>query len=884
MSLEKHGLISDKDFDQLLSTTDTPLTAFQHALKSTINSLGDKFGADEDVTRLVYQYTAVIDLLLKRAYTLFIKQSDAALVAVGGYGRGELHPKSDTDILLLLPVDHQATISVEVENLLTFLWDIGMEVGHSVRTIEDCVIEAKQDISVITNLVEARLICGSNKLFLEMQNAIASDKIWPSKDFFAAKLKEQKNRHNKYHDTAYNLEPNVKEGPGGLRDIHMINWVTRRHFNFSTLHELINQGFLTEDEYQALMQEQEFLWKVRFGLHILTGRHEDRLLFDHQRVLAKTFGYKDDDKRLAVEHFMKQYYQSAEEINRLNEMLLQHFQEVILGNAEDNKPVKINNRFQLVNGYLEVTGKDVFKNDPSALLELFLVMAQHPEYKGVRGSTIRLIRDSRYLIDNKFRNNMRCRGLFMKFFRQPHGVTHELRRMNRYGILAEYLPVFKNIVGQMQHDLFHHYTVDEHTLFVIRNLRRFTVPEFFNEFPLCSNIIQRIPKLEILYLAGLFHDIAKGRGGDHSELGAEDAINFCRHHGLRQYDARLVAWLVLNHLIMSVTAQRKDISDPEVINDFANKVGNQSRLDHLYLLTVADMRATNPSLWNAWKDSLLTELYMSTTRLFRKEIQETEDKQSQLDETKKNALQILEQGSGLTFNSINTLWSSFEDDYFLRHSADRIAWHTEAILKNENPDQTLVLAYPEEAIREDYLEIFVYTKDHDNIFAIITSSLDKLRLNIVDARIITALNGYTLDTYIVLEEHGSNTNRDSRTREIIETLKNVLSNPGIKPTPANRHLPRQMKYFKTSTEVSFRPDPNYSRTIMEVTTADRPGLLSRIGMALTTCGVRLKNAKITTFGERVEDIFFITDRNNLPISDPAQQTRIRESLLKALNS
>ncbi len=599
---------------------------------------------------------------------------------------------------------------------------------------------------------------------------------------------------------------------------------------------------------------------------------------------------------------MKQYYRTVMDISRLNEMLLQLFQEAILRTPNKEKPKYINKRFQAQNGYVEVTSPDVFKKAPSALLEIFLILAKHPEYKGVRASTIRLIRDHRYLIDDTFRNDMRCRSLFMKFFRQPKGVTHELRRMNLYGVLAEYLPIFKKIVGQMQHDLFHHYTVDEHTLFVIRNLRRFTVPEFFSEFPLCSNIIQRIPKLEILYLAGLFHDIAKGRGGNHSELGAQDAIVFCRHHGLRQYDAKLVAWLVANHLIMSTTAQRKDISDPEVITAFTQQVDNQLQLDHLFLLTVADIRATNPTLWNSWKDSLLTQLYMSTTRLLRQGLKNPEDQHTQANETKASARQLLEAKSGLTFHNIEQLWENFTDDYFLRHSADRVAWHTESILKekaknNDAPipsevlskeeplkEDPLILVYPEEEVREGCLEIFVYTKDHDNLFSIITRTLDQLGLNIVDARIITATNGYTLDTYIVLEEPDNYIDRQTRVDDIYNSIKSNILHPGSLPKTTQRHLSRQLTYFPISAEVTFRPDPNYARTVMEVVAADRSGLLAQIGMALTACGIRLQNAKIATFGERAEDIFFITNRNNLPVVDASMQNCLRVHITDSLNN
>jgi len=517
-------------------------------------------------------------------------------------------------------------LTENIEQLLTFLWDIGLEVGQSVRSVDECVEQAKQDITVTTNIMESRLLAGNQELLDQMREATSPKNIWPSDQFFKGKWEEQKLRYAKFDDTATNLEPNLKEGPGGLRDIQTVGWVAKRYFGCNTMHGLVEHNFLTESEYETLMEGRFLLWKIRFALHLLTGRREDRLLFDYQRALAQEFGFVDQEHSLAVEQFMQRYYRTAIRIERLNERLLQLFEEAILLENHPAEILSINKRFQARNGFLEVTKDNVFRRYPFALLEIFLLLQLYPELKGVRAS-----------------------------IRQSNGVTSELRRMKRYGILSTYLPVFSNIVGRMQYDLFHVYTVDEHTLFVVRNLRRFAVATRVHEFPLCSDIISRQPKPELLYLAGLFHDIAKGREGDHSTMGAKDAWEFCKKHGLSTYDSKLVAWLVRNHLLMSMTAQRQDTSDPEVIYNFAKKMGTIARLDHLYLLTVADTRATDPKKWNSWKESLLKDLYTATLRTMLRGLERPHDINELVQEKQLDASEEL-QLAGLTTEDINNLW------------------------------------------------------------------------------------------------------------------------------------------------------------------------------------------------------------------------------------
>jgi len=863
-------------FDAEIDAGSPPLPLFRAALRHGDQVLKERFARGVSSAQLVPARAALVDQLLTRAWRRLsdLPETHAALVAVGGYGRGELHPGSDVDLMVLLDDSQQEALRPRIERFLACLWDIGLEVGHSVRTLADCARESQADITVVTNLMESRLLLGSESLYQAMRAATGPSAVWPSRAFFEAKWHEQQARHLKYHESAYNLEPNIKEGPGGLRDIHMVGWVAKRHFGATTLHDLVLHQFLTEDEHRDLIEGQTFLWDVRFALHALTKRREDRLLFDYQTTLAKQFGYQDQPHALAVEQFMQRYYRTVMELSRLNEMLLQHFQEAILYANQDESPVLLNKRFQIRRGFIEVTHRNVFKRYPFALLEVFLLMQQHPELKGVRASTIRLIREFRHLIDDDFRADLRARSLFVEILRQPQGITHELRRMHRYGVLGRYLPAFGAITGRMQYDLFHAYTVDQHTLFVVRNLRRLALAKHAHEFPLCSTILSRLPKPELLYIAGLFHDIAKGRGGDHSELGAEDAREFCQSHGFGAYDTRLVAWLVQNHLLMSMTAQRKDISDPAVINAFAQQVGDLIHLDYLYLLTVADIRATNPTLWNSWRESLLAELYALTKRALRRGLGNPIEKDDLIRETQTLARRLLS-SKGLHHMTVRKIWRAFGDDYFLRYSADEIAWHTEAIAHARPEDLPLVLVNP--LSPRGGSDVFVYVPDQDHTFALTVSCLDQLGLNIHDARITGTEDGFTLDSYLVLEDNGEPVTEAFRVEEIIGRLRQVLHHIDQLPPPPKRALPRRLRHFNTATQINFSLDARNNRTVLELITADRPGLLARVGYAFTQCGVRLKNAKIATIGERAEDVFFITDVNNQPLDEVVEQ-RLRQEL------
>lgn len=867
--------------DNLLSQADFSTKQYREILKSTQENIRQAFYDGDAVADLVHRRATVIDKTLRKIWFNFFSQnkSDIALIAVGGYGRGELHPASDIDLLILLETENHSDYQAPLEQFLTFLWDIGLDVGQSVRSLSECVTEAKKDITIATNLMESRLLIGPEALFLQLSAQTSPEKIWPSEQFFEAKWQEQINRYQRYNVAFYNLEPNVKGGPGGLRDIQMIGWVAKRHFRANTLHNLVNHHFLTESEYNTLISCQNFLWKVRFGLHLISKRKEEQLRFDLQQELAKQFGYQDDDKHLAVERFMKDYYSTITEVSRLNEMLLQLFQEAIIREKEAIETTPINRRFQIKSNYIEVTSDKVFRKYPFALLEIFLLLQQHPEIKGIRAQTIRLLRDHCYLINEKFRQDLRCRSVFMEILRQPSGIVAQLRRMNRYGILAAYIPAFDKLVGLMQFDLFHIYTVDEHILMVVRNLRRFAVPKFFNEYPRCSEIHKTIPKVELLYLAGLFHDIAKGRGGKHAELGEKDAFEFCMHHQLSEYDSQLVAWLVRNHLLMTSIAYRKDINDPDVIHQFAIRVANQTRLDYLYLLTVADIRGTNPKLFNDWKNALFSRLYESTRQVLQQGLEKQIDQTTHIQKTQNATLKILKERS-LEESFIEQLWNHWSKDYFLSHTPDEIVWHTFAVAKL-TPDK-LPLILVRKDTKQGGTAVFVYAKDQDGIFAVTTKLMDRLGLSVADARIMTTDDGYTLDSYIVLENNGEAIHDEMRQRKIIDLLQKHISPPNLELLNDSKRWTRHQKLFTGKAEITFSQDEKNQRTIMEVHCTDQPGLLSKVGQALIACKINLKNAKIATFGSHVEDMFYITDANNQPLIHQSQFNQLKETLCNYL--
>ncbi len=882
-ALQPDGLAFDwPAVRRLLQADGDSLPVLRKVLAAGSAALKQRFLAGELAARLVADRAALVDLVVCEAWRRAgdAIHADCALVAVGGYGRGELHPCSDVDLLVLTPARPTPPSPDSLSDFLTLLWDAGIEIRHSVRSTVECGQDAGQDLTVITTLMEARLLVGPEELLWEMQSAIAPGKVWPTRQFFEGKIREQQTRHHRYDDSAYNLEPDVKGSPGGLRDIQTISWVALREYGRGDLEYLVSRSFLSPPELRLLLQGREFLWRIRFALHLLTGRHEDRLLFDYQSRIAQLFGYQDASYMLAVEQFMQRYYRTVMDLSRLNEMLLQQFQEAIL-NDPNADTVPLNDRFSVHNGFLQVADDSAFDRTPSALLELFLILQQRPELKGVSAGTISLIRRSLSLIDDEFRQDPRNHRLFLQILRAKEGVTHELRRMNRYGVLGRYVPAFGRIVGRMQYDLFHAYTVDEHTLFVVSNLRRFALERYNHEFPRCSELMQALPAPELAYLAGLFHDIAKGRGGDHSELGALDAESFVLEHGMSRYDARLVAWLVRKHLLLSLTAQKRDISDPAIIRDFASQVGDEVHLDYLYLLTVADVRGTNPKLWNSWKAQLFEELYAQAKRALRRGLENPVDR-DELIEERKAAARDLPGLAGIPASRIDTLWAELGDDYFLRCRPEEIAWHSRLLADREDEGRRVLVGVQSEASGAG-TTVLVYAPQDRSTFATVTAVLDELGLNIADARIIRLGNGFSLSTYVVLENAGVQARDDERRDQILRRLEQAITAGEEKALRVTRRPPRQVRMFSTPTHVSFAADETNDRTVMEIVAGDRPGLLCQVGQVLRSHRVGIQAAKILTVGERAEDVFYVTDAGGAPLS-PDLCDSLKEAVTQALDS
>ncbi|MEQ1485617.1 [protein-PII] uridylyltransferase [Methyloglobulus sp.] len=863
------------------------LQQFKQLIKRKDLELQQKFDPHTSVDNLLKEKSDFIDELLSSTWLHFLGDyaDNLCLIAVGGYGRRELFPHSDIDIVIVLDHNNISVYQEMLTNFSTFLWDIGLKPGQSVRTVEECVTAAINDQTVMTSLMENRLITGNAALYQKLRNGITPDKIWPSDQFFAVKMWEQLLRHAKYHDTAYNLEPNIKDGLGGLRDLQVITWVFKRHYNSETLRELIKYGFLPESEYNQLFAALHVLWRIRYALHLLTNSCEDRLIFDYQRDLARQFGFSKDNQQYNedVEQFMQFYFKTILELQHLNEMLLQLFQERFVVTETNKETESLDDRFVIINSYLEAKDEQIFERQPLALFEIFLILQKNTELKGIRATTIRLIRKSLHLIDDNFRQNKTANHLFVEIFRQPNGLTTQLRRMNRYGVLSAYLSSFANIVARMQYDLFHIYTVDEHTLFVIRNLRRFALEKHWDELPFCSEIFVLINKPEILYISALFHDIAKGLNGDHSTLGEDIVRDFCRQHGFSTQDIKLITWLVRNHLVMSMTAQRMDISDPDVIQKFAQKVGSIEYLNHLYLLTVADIRATNPGLWNAWKDSLLKELYKATRSTLRRELQNPLTQNDRIQENKKEAEDELRK-LGFTEAALEKVWQHVNDDYFLRYSTDEIVWQASAIASTDDNDLPVVILRPQ--TRRGNAEVFVYAKNVETLFSISTATLDQLGLSILDARIMTTNDDYVLDsfnTFQVLEYSGQPVSEEYRITHICNTLRNNLLHQQVKDHINIHRLSRQAKYFPIPTDVQFQADLQNNQTILELISTDRPGLLSQVGQVFNNQGINLHSARITTIGSRVEDMFYITDLHLQPLTDPSKQELLREELTFVLD-
>ncbi len=842
--------------------------------------LNAAFNKRTSVRHLVHARSNLVDQLLKVLWRSFeLSDQECALIAVGGYGRAELHPGSDIDLLFIIDDKTADKTLNNLQQLVTFFWDIGFQIGHSVRTINECKTKAIEDITIATNLIESRLIIGSEPLFQQMRLETGPDKIWPARDFYEAKIAEQKARYRKYKGSSFELEPNLKANPGGIRDIQLVGWIAKRYFVSESLHDLANDGIFTLKEYRTLMSSQLFLWRVRFALHVITGRGEDRLLFQHQKLVADYLGFKDKKEILAVEQLMQKYYRAASKIRNVTELLLQVFEEVILDTDKTLNIEPIDDYFQLENDRIALKNPNLVAEKPELLLETFIVAARVPGNKHVSAKTLRAIRDNRHLIDSSYRNNEKYKRLFLEFFSIKHTGDRPLFLIKRNGILAQFLPLFEKISGQMQFDMFHVYSVDEHTLFLLKNLTRFANPDFADEFPYCSKIMQSLDRPQLIFLAGLFHDIAKGRGGDHSTLGAKDAYDFCQYLHMPEEEAEIVSWLVQYHLMMSVTAQRKDISDPEVIAYFAEQVKTQQRLDLLYILTVADIRATSPKLWNSWKDALLKELYLTTSDYFARKSHKPVSEAEHISEIKQQALQRLSEKK-VPESEVLSLWATLEDSYFKTTPVDRLVWQTRSVIKHAHGNAPLV------EIKRHYndagTEIFIYTSDQPGLFAAMTAILSQKNLRTQAAELFTNRDGKCFDSFVVLEESGKPIQSKTRIQSIRKLLQKKLRNIDGMSKKVQRHVSSRVKHFDVPTEIVFKRDPNKRYTQLELTALDQPGLLAAIGDAIRNCNMSIHSARIVTLGEKVEDIFEISTLALEPLNEE-QKTHLKTQLLKHID-
>ena len=846
-------------------------------------ALAQRFDAGEDVDALLEARARSVDGVVVHAWGRCFPEPDGlALLATGGYGRGELFPRSDVDLLVLAEGAAQDARTPGIERFFALLWDAGLSPGHAVRSVQQCVDSAREDVTIATSLLESRLLCGTPVAAQELRAALSPAALWPAPAYFAAKRSEQEQRHARYNDTAYNLEPNLKEGPGGLRDLHTLLWMVKRIYDASTLAELQALGALGTDELETLERERKALSRLRYGLHLVAGRREERLLFEYQTQLARRFGLEDRHREnLAVEQLMQGFFRSAAMVLRLNARLLQRFEEQLGGEV----PVTpVDQAFELRGDYLAARQPDLFLRRPAAMLELFAVWQQRPDVRGLHSETARALGEALPLVDERLRADAGVRTRFLSLLRHERAVE-TLSRMASLGVLGRYLPPFGKVSGRMQFDLFHVYTVDQHTLAVLRNIASFSDPASTGRFALAHEIWPRLRKPELLLLAGLFHDIAKGRGGDHSELGAEDARIFCSEHGLSQADTELVAWLVLRHLAMSVTAQRQDISDPEVVQRFAALVGERERLDYLYLLTVADIAGTSPKLWNAWKDRLLADLYSATRFALRKGLEHREYAEERISETREAARAWLRDG-GVEQSTIERVWAEFPDESFLRYRPEQLVWQTRGIAAHraEHPDDPapLVLARPH--ARPGALEVFVYSPDRDGLFAAVTATLDRLGLGVVEARVVSSRGGMSLDTFQVLDAGTEFVSPERRAATVAEALGRALATTPYRITPVRRAVPRQLRHFRVPARIEFDSDPSSGRTRMMLVCTDRPGLLAQVAAVLREHGLRVHDARIATFGERVEDFFQLTDEDDRPITGTAALEPLREALVACVES
>lgn len=841
---------------------------WRHRLNAERNDLERYFFKSNHADNLLKKQTALIDRLLKDVWHAADIRADVSLIAVGGYGRGKLFPYSDIDLLILIPEQLTETDNQKIESLVGLLWDIGLQVGHSVRTLQECLEEIKTDVTIQTNLLEARRLCGPKTLY--DQFTASTQAVLVAAQFLHDKKREQALRHIKFNNTANNLEPNIKESPGGLRDLHMILWLAQAQQLGNSWQALAKNKIISQQELREIKRHERHLQLLRIRMHYLAKRREDRLLFDFQNDLAKDLGFVNNANKRASEQLMQGYYRSARYINLMNEILIKLFTKNVMPPQAD---IGINPQFIIQNNWIEARAPDLFIQQPSAILTCFLLLQQHEELDGLGPALLRQLQAAKKLINRAFRQSATNRQLFLSILMQPQGVNYCLSAMNRYGILGQYIPAFGRIIGQMQHDLFHVYTVDEHILNVLCNLRRFAKPELVHEFPLCSQLFAAFDKPYLLYIAALFHDIAKGRGGDHSTLGCLDAKRFCRLHLLSKEDTSLVSWLVEAHLVMSKTAQKSDLTDPAVIETFAGFVGNLRYLTALYLLTVADIRGTSPVVWNAWKARLLESLYLQTKQVLQADTFTVK----QAIELRQNEAADKLNRYGLKPDSYQALWQQLGDAYFTRYTSDEIAWQSRLLIPHIDTKSPIVRARLSPA--GDGISVMIYTPYREDLFARICNFFDRIAYNIAQAKIYTTLHGYALNAFTVLDNSSKSVSYNGLLKHIETSLLEKLQANMPLEAPLQGRLNRQVKYMPINTQLYISANQDSPYHTLEMMASDRPGLLANIAFIFFNHDVDLYNAKINTLGNRVEDTFLVSGKQFQAL-DAAQLEAVRQEIMR----
>ena len=797
--------------------------------------------------------------------------NDAALFAIGGFGRGLLFPYSDIDLLALVEQPDASRLRA-LEQCFATLWDVGMKVGHAVREPAQCRTLAAAEASVFTSLLDARRLAGDPSLDLRLRAIVDAPEMWPPRAYLLARLAERDARHARYDDTAYNLEPNLKDGPGGLRTLDSLRWLGRRLAHANDFPDMVTEGLLDPAECDTLLQSEATLRRYRFALHLEAGRPEERLLFDYQRAIAARLGFEDEhEKNLGVEQFMQGYYRAASQVERLGIQIAERFEEML---EPPSAAQAVGEDFIRYGARMAVRDPDLFVHRPAALVDIFIARLDERGVIGFTADTMRRIHQATAALDGRLADDPQVLASFLRLLRRGAPAVGALWRMNRHGLLAAILPAFGKVFGRMQYDLFHVYTVDEHTLRVLRNVARFADPATQAEFPLGCEVWSTLPKPEVLLLAALFHDIAKGRGGDHSVLGEEDARAFGDKVGLPEEDIERIAWLVRWHLLMSTTAQRQDITDPDVVHRFADAVGGRERLGQLYLLTIADIIGTSPRLWNAWKDRLLADLYTATRYALRRDAKPSSGAAARAQICREQALAMLV-AEGKDAQAVARIWDSFPMVSFLRHRPEQIAWQTTAILQGEG--KLPLIAVNPLSVRGS-TELFVYAPDRDGLFANVTAMLDRLHFSVMEARVLSSPNGRAMDTFLLLEAETQKPATPERADELHQRLQRALAQ-SAPIMPPRRSMSRHLKHFQMVPRIDFKQSDG--RTQMALVCSDRPGLLAAVTQVMMACEVRVHDARIATFGERVEDFFQLTDRRNAPLSE-TQQQRLWQALTERI--